>query len=134
MLISYMYLCLLLDPYVKVIISHNDTKVYKYKTSVKNKTLSPVYNETFSYDIPEGTSMEKVTVSFFVIDHDVGKWNDVIGVVNVGRKVASKLGREHWDQVLQHPGKEVSFWHPVQLATSAEKRRMRSRSPSPAPR
>ena len=116
-----------------MIVSHYDTKVYKFKTSVKNKTLAPVYNEPFSYQILEEMSMDKVTVSFFVIDYDLAKRNDVIGVVNVGRKVTSKLGREHWNQVLQSPRKEVSFWHPVQLATSAQKRRMRSRSPSPAP-
>ena len=122
------------DPYVKMIISHCDTKVHKFKTSVKNKTLAPVYNERFSYNIAREMNMDEITVSFFVIDYDLAKRNDVIGVVNVGRKVSSKLGREHWDQVLQSPRKEVSFWHPIQLATSAQKRRMRSRSPSPAPR
>ena len=123
----------ILDPYVKVIISHYDTKVHKFKTSVKNKTLAPVYNETFSFQISEEMSVDNITLSFFVIDRDLAKRNDIIGVVNIGQRVTSKLGREHWDRVLQSPRKEVSFWHPIQLATSSQKRRMRSRSPSPAP-
>ena len=115
-----------------MIISYNDTKVHKFKTSVNYKTLAPVYYERFSYNIAEEMNMDEITVSFFVIDYYLAKRNDVIGVVNIGRK-ASKLGKEHWNQVLQSPKKEVSFWHPIQLATSAQKQRMRSSSPSPAP-
>ena len=115
-----------------MIVSHHDTRIYKFKTCVKNKTLEPVYNETFSCQISEDMSIEKITISCFVIDHDVAKRNEVIGIVNIGRKVTSKLGREHWDSVLQSPRKEVGFWHPIQLATAAEKQYRRGRSPSPA--
>jgi Ca2+-dependent lipid-binding protein len=94
---------------------------------VKNKTLSPVYNETFSYHVSEALSIEKIAISCFVKDHNVAKRNEVIGVVNIGRKVTSKLGREHWDRVLQSPRKEVSFWHPIQLEISAQKKRWRGR-------
>ena len=113
--------------------SYYNKNTYKFKTSVKNKTLAPVYNESFSYKITEEMSVDDITISYFVIDYDLVKWNDVIGVVNVGKKVTTKLGREHWDQVLHSPRKEISFWHPIQLATSVQKRHMRSRSPSPAP-
>ena len=75
--------------------------------------------------------VDKITVSFYVIDFDYVLRNDVIGVVNIGKKVATKLGSKHWDQVLYSPRKEISFWHPIQLATNAQKRSMRSRSPSP---
>ena len=115
-----------------MIVSHHDTRVHKFKTSVKNKTLAPVYNEAFSCQISEDMSVEKIAILCFVIHHDVAKRNEVIGVVNIGRKVNSKLGREHWESVLQSPRKEVSFWHPIQLATAAEKKYRRGRSPSPA--
>ena len=56
---------------------------------MKNKTLAPVYNETFSCQISEEMSVEKITISCFVIDHDVAKRNEVIGVVNIGQKMNS---------------------------------------------
>lgn len=125
----------LADPYIKVIITFNDETVYKWKTSVKRHTLSPVYNENFNYEVSEemSMSMDSITISFYVVDFDYVLRNDTMGVVTIGKNVSNKLGRRHWNQVLQSPRQGVSFWHPVQQATSAQKRHMRSRSNSPLP-
>lgn len=123
------------DPYVKVVITYNDVIVHKWKTTVKHKTLAPVYNESFNCKVTEEMSneMDKLIISFYVIDHDYVLRNDTMGVVNIGKNVDTKLGRRHWHQVLQSPRQGISFWHPIQLATNAQKRHMRSRSPSPLP-
>lgn len=123
------------DPYVKVVITYNDVIVYKWKTTVKYKNLAPVYNESFNCKVTEEMSdeMDKLVISFYVIDHDYVLRNDTMGVVNIGKNVDTKLGRRHWHQVLQSPRQGISFWHPIQLATNAQKRHMRSRSPSPLP-
>ncbi len=42
------------DPYVKVYMLVNGQKVAKKKTHVKKRTLAPVYNESFLFDLPAG--------------------------------------------------------------------------------
>ena len=82
-------------------------------------------------------AMDSVTVSFYVIDYDYLLRNDIMGVVTIGNNVESKRGRRHWNEVLQSPRQPISFWHAIQLASTAHKRHIRlsrSRSPSPFPR
>ena len=131
----YDILLRVIDPYVKVVITYNDTIVHKWKTTVKHQTLAPVYNESFNCKVTEEMSneMDKLAISFYVIDFDYVLRNDIMGVVNIGKNVDTTLGRRHWHQVLQSPRQGISFWHPIQLATNAQKRHMRSRSPSPLP-
>lgn len=42
----------LLDPFVKVVLQHNGKRLKKKKTSVKQNTLNPYFNESFSFEIP----------------------------------------------------------------------------------
>lgn len=45
------HICLL-DPFVKVVLQHNGKRIKKKKTSVKQNTLNPYFNESFSFEIP----------------------------------------------------------------------------------
>ena len=125
------------DPFVKVKITFKNRKMFKWKTSVKHKTLAPVYNECFSYEVTEDMRMamdiENVMISFAVFDHDHWMPNDKMGYVSIGKDADSKLGRQHWDEVLKCSQHRISFWHPIQLATAAQKHQMRSRCASPIP-
>ena len=104
---------------------------------MKHRTLNPVYNESFSYEVTNDMRMtmdvEGVTISFGVVDHDLLMPNDKMGYVSVGKHASTKLGREHWNEVLKSPRHRISFWHPIQLATAAQKCQMRSRCASPVP-
>jgi len=42
----------LLDPFVKVVLQHNGKRIKKKKTTVKQNTLNPYFNESFSFEIP----------------------------------------------------------------------------------
>lgn len=42
----------LADPYVKIYLLFNGQRIAKKKTHVKKRTLSPVFNESFAFDIP----------------------------------------------------------------------------------
>lgn len=44
--------CFSLDPFVKVVLQHNGKRLKKKKTSVKQNTLNPYFNESFSFEIP----------------------------------------------------------------------------------
>lgn len=40
------------DPFVKVVLQHNGKRLKKKKTTVKQNTLNPYFNESFSFEIP----------------------------------------------------------------------------------
>ena len=39
------------DPYIKVYLLHGGKRVSKWKSSIKKRTLIPVFNESFTFDI-----------------------------------------------------------------------------------
>jgi len=40
------------DPYVKVYLTYNGQRIAKKKTHIKKRTLNPVFNESFIFDLP----------------------------------------------------------------------------------
>ena len=40
------------DPYVKIYLLYNEQRIAKKKTHVKKRTLNPVFNESFVFDLP----------------------------------------------------------------------------------
>merc|ERR1712062_316739 len=40
------------DPYVKIYLMYNGQRISKKKTHVKKRTLNPVFNESFVFDLP----------------------------------------------------------------------------------
>lgn len=69
------------DPYVKVYLLPDKKK--KFETKVHRKTLSPVFNETFSFkNVPYAEAMNK-TLVFAIFDFDRFSKHDQIGEVKV---------------------------------------------------
>ena len=102
-------------------IRFKDNKVSKWKSSVKQNTLSPYFNESFDYKVTEemGAAMDDITLTLLIIDFD---HNDAMGVVHIGKTVCSASGRKHWDEMMQCPLQKVCFWHsiqPVMVANTA---------------
>ena len=126
--LHYCY-CRYLDPFVKVKITVREKKMFKWRTSVKHKTLAPEYNEMFCYEVTDsmkmGMDMENIMISLDIYDHDRLKQNDRMGSIRIGKNADTKLGRQHWAEVLKYPQQRISFWHPIQPPPA------RSRGPSP---
>ncbi|GLV33022.1 Synaptotagmin 1 [Carabus blaptoides fortunei] len=69
------------DPYVKVYLLPDKKK--KFETKVHRKTLSPVFNETFTFkNVPYAEAMNK-TLVFAIFDFDRFSKHDQIGEVKV---------------------------------------------------
>lgn len=68
----------LADPYVKIYLLYNSQRIAKRKTRVKKRTLSPVFNESFGFDIPNGADgLNNVSLEFMLIDWDRVTRNEV---------------------------------------------------------
>jgi len=82
------------DPYVKVYLTYNGQRIAKKKTHIKKRTLNPVFNESFIFDLPTtdpamspgggggtGTSsslLAGVSLDLVVLDWDQMTKNEVV--------------------------------------------------------
>ncbi|NWY76622.1 SYT11 protein, partial [Erithacus rubecula] len=98
------------DPYVKVNVYYGRKRIAKKKTHVKKCTLNPIFNESFSYDIPAHL-LPDISIEFLVIDFDRTTKNEVVGRLILGAHSGSAAGAEHWRQVCDSPSKGVAKWH-----------------------
>ncbi|XP_072284502.1 synaptotagmin-11 isoform X2 [Pyxicephalus adspersus] len=98
------------DPYVKVNVYYGRKRIAKKKTHVKKCTLSPVFNESFIYDIPSEL-LPDISIEFLVIDFDRTTKNQVVGRLILGAHSVTASGIEHWREVCDNPRKLVAKWH-----------------------
>ncbi|KAH9399581.1 hypothetical protein TYRP_017567 [Tyrophagus putrescentiae] len=102
----------LCDPYVKLYVFHNGVRIFKKRTHVKKRTLSPVFNESFVFDIPPEEGLENISLQFQVYDHDRVTRNELIGKVDIsGRTPGSPATEKHWHEVIRSPRRQIAEWH-----------------------
>ncbi|CAD6995685.1 unnamed protein product [Ceratitis capitata] len=93
----------LADPYVKIYLLYNGQRIAKKKTHVKKRTLSPVFNESFAFDIPaaEGTgaTLDGVSLELMLLDWDRVTKNEVIGRLELGGPNSGGTALNHWNEV-----------------------------------
>lgn len=68
---------LLADPYVKIYLLYNGQRIAKKKTHVKKRTLNPVFNESFLFDVPYNEGLQNISLEFLVLDWDRMTKNEV---------------------------------------------------------
>uniref|UniRef100_A0A8D9B183 Synaptotagmin-11 n=1 Tax=Cacopsylla melanoneura TaxID=428564 RepID=A0A8D9B183_9HEMI len=66
----------LADPYVKVYLLYKGQRVAKKKTHVKKRTLNPVYNESFVFEVP-ADNLDSVSLELLLLDWDRVTKNEV---------------------------------------------------------
>lgn len=69
------------DPYVKVYLLYKGQRVAKKKTHVKKRTLNPVYNESFVFEVP-ADNLDNVSLELLLLDWDRVTKNEVGGGSN----------------------------------------------------
>ena len=105
------------DPYVSVHLYNNGKREYKWKSSIKHKTLFPVYNESFHFNI-RGMNIESLQLEVRVKDHDRVGQNDIIGVVMLGKESDHPTGCTHWMEMISPPCNQITFWRPFTNETA----------------
>lgn len=106
------------DPYVKVYLMYNGQRIAKKKTHIKKRTLNPVYNESFIFDLPttDPTStaasnfLAGVSLEFVVLDWDQMTKNEMVGHLEIGAG-SGDAERAHWLEVVSCPRKQIASWH-----------------------
>ncbi|KAK9300171.1 hypothetical protein QLX08_007084 [Tetragonisca angustula] len=102
----------LADPYVKIYLLYNSQRIAKRKTRVKKRTLSPVFNESFGFDIPNGADgLNNVSLEFMLIDWDRVTRNEVIGRLEFGGPDCQGSALNHWREVCSSPQRQIADWH-----------------------
>lgn len=102
----------LADPYVKIYLVNNGQRVAKKKTHVKKRTLNPVFNESFVFDLPaNATNLDDISLEFLVLDWDRVTKNEVIGRLELGQCKSEGTALHHWNEVLSSPRRQIAEWH-----------------------
>jgi hypothetical protein len=121
----------LADPYVKIYLLYNGQRIAKKKTHVKKRTLSPVFNESFVFDIPAGgEGLESVSLEFLLLDWDrvtknevnLIEWSSdaaaspplcfqVIGRLEMGGAKCTGTALHHWKEVCNSARRQIADWH-----------------------
>lgn len=97
------------DPYVKIWMLHDGKKAEKKKTEVKEKTLNPVFAESFAFAVPYDR-VRQTSLSVIVMDYDRMGRNELIGRVVLGSK-SGPMEVKHWNEMFAKSRQMVSQWH-----------------------
>jgi len=100
------------DPYVKIYLLYNNQRISKKKTHVKKRTLNPVFNESFVFDLPRSESgLAKVQLEFMLLDWDRVTKNEVIGRLELGGESCEGPELAHWKEIQASPRRQIAEWH-----------------------
>ncbi|XP_021355853.1 synaptotagmin-11-like isoform X1 [Mizuhopecten yessoensis] len=97
-------------PYVKIYLLYNGQRIAKKKTHVKKRTLNPVFNESFLFDVPYNEGLQNISLEFLLLDWDRVTKNEVIGRLEIGARTSSQQ-LHHWSEVINCPRKQIAEWH-----------------------
>jgi hypothetical protein len=100
------------DPYVKIYLLYNNQRISKKKTHVKKRTLNPVFNESFVFDLPRSEGgLAKVQLEFMLLDWDRVTKNEVIGRLELGGDNCDGPELAHWKEIQAAPRRQIAEWH-----------------------
>merc|ERR1711902_229117 len=85
------------DPYVKIYMNYQNVRSVKKKTHIKKRSLNPVFNESFIFDLPskEG-SLEDIQLEVVMCDWDRITKNEVIGSLVLSSESPDSAALAHW--------------------------------------
>ncbi|XP_023713972.1 synaptotagmin-7 isoform X2 [Cryptotermes secundus] len=99
------------DPYVKVWLQFGDKRIEKRKTPIFKCTLNPIFNETFSFNVP-WEKIRECSLDVMVMDFDNIGRNELIGRIQLAGKNGSGASEtKHWQDMITKPRQTIVQWH-----------------------
>lgn len=99
------------DPYVKVWLQFGDKRIEKRKTPIFKVTLNPVFNETFSFNVP-WEKIRECSLDVMVMDFDNIGRNELIGrILLAGKNGSGATESKHWQDMITKPRQTIVQWH-----------------------
>ncbi|XP_030379514.1 synaptotagmin-7 isoform X2 [Scaptodrosophila lebanonensis] len=99
------------DPYVKVWLQFGDKRVEKRKTPIFTCTLNPVFNESFSFNVP-WEKIRECSLDVMVMDFDNIGRNELIGrILLAGKNGSGASETKHWQDMISKPRQTIVQWH-----------------------
>ena len=97
---------------VKIYLLHKDQRISKKKTHVKKRTLNPVFNESFVFDLPRADNgLADIQLEFALLDWDRVTKNEVIGRLTLGGPKCEGTALHHWKEIQASPRRQIPEWH-----------------------
>ena len=85
---------------------YDGKQLKRVKTTVRAVSLNPVFNESFSFDVPQN-ELDKVYFSMVVCHYEKEtKHTKLIGRVYLGSNF-DVTAREHWLSMMDNPRKKI---------------------------
>ncbi|XP_046979676.1 synaptotagmin-7-like [Schistocerca americana] len=99
------------DPYVKVWLQFGDKRIEKRKTPIFKCTLNPIFNETFSFNVP-WEKIRECSLDVMVMDFDNIGRNELIGrILLAGKNGSGATETKHWQDMITKPRQTIVQWH-----------------------
>jgi len=100
------------DPYVKIYLHHQNNRSAKKKTHIKKRSLNPVFNESFIFDLPtKDGSLGDVQLEVIMCDWDRITKNEVIGSLVLSCESEDATALAHWQEIQKSPRRPIAQWH-----------------------
>jgi Ca2+-dependent lipid-binding protein len=100
-----------LDPYVKVWLQFGEKRIEKRKTPVYKCTLNPIFNETFTFNVP-WEKIRECSLDVLVMDFDNIGRNELIGrIMLAGKNGTGASETKHWQDMITKLRQTVVQWH-----------------------
>ncbi|XP_036370712.1 synaptotagmin-6 isoform X2 [Octopus sinensis] len=97
------------DPFVRISLIVDGKKIKRKKSSVQRSTLSPVWNEALTFNVP-AEILPKVALECCVWDHDIIGHGELIGKCTLGPERQGSE-RKHWMELLSCHRTSTAMWH-----------------------
>ena len=89
--------------------SYKDQRIMKKRSTIKRTTQSPVYNECFTFHIPDN-DIWNIHFDITLFDYDRHMKHEAIGTITIGTK--SDETDQHWTDVCQRQTtKQIAQWY-----------------------
>lgn len=91
---------------------YKNQRIVKKRSTVKRTTQAPVYNECFTFPIPDN-DMANIRFDFILFDYDRHRKHEPIGTFSLGHGANSD--NRHWTDVCQRQiSKQIAQWYQLQ--------------------